>query len=126
LIEEIRGQMTEAVSAMRQNSEETESGMEVARQAREIFSTISKAIAEVTDQIQEVSASAKQMSNNAEQVNEASLVMKQIAEKTQVNTQDAVQSIDVQLAACEDVSVSAARLNEEAGRLQRMIHRFEV
>jgi methyl-accepting chemotaxis protein len=126
IIEEIRTHMATAVTAMNESSKETASGMKVAREANEIFASMRKSITEVTEQVQEVSASAEQMAANTQQVNEAVFVMKDIAELTLTHAQTTVNAVDEQLLSCEDVASSAEKLNREALKLQSLVSRFDV
>ncbi|GED70867.1 hypothetical protein BRE01_45690 [Brevibacillus reuszeri] len=126
LVEEIRASMTMVVDAMMKSNQETASGMEIVREANTIFAGIRTTVDEVTDQIQEVSASAEQMTSNSNQVNEAVTVMKQVADRTLSHVQKTVDSVQTQLLSCEEVASSAGRLNREAHRLQELVSRFEV
>lgn len=126
LIEEIRTYMATAVSAMSESSRETASGMQVASEASDIFTTIRQSIIEVTDQVQEVSASAEQMAANTQQVSEAVILMKEIANQALAYAKTTVNSVDEQLLSCEDVASSAEKLNREALRLQALVSKFDV
>ncbi|MGG0934660.1 HAMP domain-containing methyl-accepting chemotaxis protein [Brevibacillus centrosporus] len=126
LIEEIRTYMATAVSAMSESSRETASGMQVASEASDIFTTIRNSIIEVTDQVQEVSASAEQMAANTQQVSEAVILMKEIANQALAYAKTTVNSVDEQLLSCEDVASSADKLNREALRLQALVSKFDV
>ncbi|WP_419877861.1 methyl-accepting chemotaxis protein [Brevibacillus centrosporus] len=126
LIEEIRTYMATAVSAMSESSRETASGMQVASEASDIFTTIRNSIIEVTDQVQEVSASAEQMAANTQQVSEAVILMKEIANQALASAKTTVNSVDEQLLSCEDVASSADKLNREALRLQALVSKFDV
>ncbi|WP_183193011.1 methyl-accepting chemotaxis protein [Brevibacillus nitrificans] len=126
LIEEIRTYMATAVSAMSESSRETASGMQVASEASDIFTTIRNSIIEVTDQVQEVSASAEQMAANTTQVSEAVIIMKEIANQALAYAKTTVNSVDEQLLSCEDVASSAEKLNREALRLQALVSKFDV
>ncbi|MED1953601.1 HAMP domain-containing methyl-accepting chemotaxis protein [Brevibacillus centrosporus] len=126
LIEEIRTYMATAVSAMSESSRETASGMHVASEASDIFTTIRNSIIEVTDQVQEVSASAEQMAANTQQVSEAVIIMKEIANQALAYAKTTVNSVDEQLLSCEDVASSAEKLNREALRLQALVSKFDV
>lgn len=126
LIEEIRTYMATAVSAMSESSKETASGMHVASEASDIFTTIRNSIIEVTDQVQEVSASAEQMAANTQQVSEAVIIMKEIANQALAYAKTTVNTVDEQLLSCEDVASSAEKLNREALRLQVLVSKFDV
>ncbi|MED1723081.1 methyl-accepting chemotaxis protein [Brevibacillus parabrevis] len=126
LVEEIRAHMAVAVEAMNRNSKETESGMGVTQNASLIFADMRQVVLEVTEQIQEVSASAEQMRANTQRVNDSVGIMSKIAENTEMNVRRAVVSVGMQLSACEEVAVSANRLNGEANKLQEMVSKFEV
>ncbi|WP_312110242.1 methyl-accepting chemotaxis protein [Brevibacillus reuszeri] len=126
LVEEIRASMTMVVDAMMKSNQETASGMEIVREANTIFAGIRTTVDEVTDQIQEVSASAEQMTSNSNQVNEAVTVMKQVADRTLSHVKKTVDSVQTQLLSCEEVASSAGRLNREAHRLQELVSKFEV
>lgn len=126
LVEEIRANMSRVVDAMMKSNQETASGMEIVREASSIFAGIRTTVDEVTDQIQEVSASAEQMTSNSNQVNEAVTVMKQVADRTLSHVQKTVDSVQTQLLSCEEVASSAGRLNREAHRLQELVSKFEV
>ena len=59
-------------------------------------------------------------------MNDSVGIMSKIAENTEMNVRRAVVSVGMQLSACEEVAVSANRLNGEANKLQEMVSKFEV
>lgn len=126
LIEEIRAAMSATVASISRSSQQSVEGQVAVKEANEIFGAIRQSIMNVTEQMQEVSASASQMAGNTQQVTETVMVMKEIAEEALSYAEETVGAVDMQLASTEEVARSATRLNHEAHRLQQLVSKFEV
>jgi methyl-accepting chemotaxis protein len=126
LISEVQNEADKAVNAMEEGTKEVAMGTEVAASAGEAFEFIIKAISQVNEQIQEVSAASQQMAASAETAIEAIDHTTIQAE----NNSGAAQTINAlaeeQMAGVEEVHASIDGLNAVIGELEKSVAYFKI
>ena len=126
LITEIRLNIKQSVKYIESATSEVEIGAQVASQTETKFNQILNEMESISDQIQEVTATAQQISAGSE---ETTASVTDIAALTK-NSSDKAQSIaaatEQQLASMEEINSSAALLASMADQLQNIIGKFKV
>lgn len=126
LISEVQNEANKAVHAMEDGTKEVAMGTEVAASAGEAFEFIIKAISQVNEQIQEVSAASQQMAASAETAIEAIDRTTAQAENNSGVAQTISTLAQEQMAGAEEVHASVDGLNEVIGELETAVSFFKV
>ncbi|MHA7964154.1 methyl-accepting chemotaxis protein [Paenibacillus sp. CAU 1782] len=126
LVQLIQKDTRHAVEAVKVNSDETQSGMEIVTEAGRAFEQISNAINKVAGEIQEVSAGAEQMAASTDEVVKFMGEISGIAEKASGGVQNVSAATEQQLASMEEIAASAGSLSQMAEQLQEQVNKFKV
>lgn len=112
MIEQLQSGAKQAVTVMEASVYSTQITMEKADETQETLETIARGMQQVSDMINQIASAAEQQSSVAEQIN-ASVV-------SIVNlSSDSANS-------AEQTSQASSELNNLAGELKRLVHRFKV
>lgn len=126
LTAEIKQETDGVEQAVKNSLTSVEDGVKVITRAGESFETIVGAVKNMTDQIQEVSATSEQLSASAEQV---SASVTEIATGTQnisSNIETVAAAMEEQSATMNQVANVATTLTENAQALQQEVRKFKV
>ncbi|WP_145409612.1 methyl-accepting chemotaxis protein [Paenibacillus xylanexedens] len=115
-----------AMEAVKENSVETQSGMDIVTNAGNVFRRILEAVNKVADEIQEVSAGAQQIAASTDDVVKFMNKVSTISEKNSEGTHDVSAATEEQLASMEEIASSAASLAHMAEELQEQVTKFKV
>lgn len=126
LVQLIQNDTSQAVEAVKMNSDETQSGMEIVTAAGQAFENILNAVNKVAGEIQEVSAGAEQMAASTDEVVNYVEQISAIAEEASGGVHNASAATQQQLASMEEIASSAASLSKMAEDLQEQINKFKV
>jgi methyl-accepting chemotaxis protein len=126
LIGSMRGDITRAVESMARGANEVEKGVHSVSESGERFDAITKEIANVNIQIQEVAAAAEQMSASCEEVSATVEQLAHIAQDAAKNSQNVAAASEEQLASMEEISSSSAALSSMVQELLEQLAHFKV
>jgi methyl-accepting chemotaxis protein len=126
LVQLIQNDTRQAVEAVKMNSDETQSGMEIVTAAGQAFENISNAVNKVAGEIQEVSAGAEQMAASTDEVVHYVEKISAIAEEASGGVNNVSAATEQQLASTEEIASSAGSLSKMAEELQEQINKFKV
>ncbi|WP_027417611.1 methyl-accepting chemotaxis protein [Aneurinibacillus terranovensis] len=126
LIQEIQRDTQRSVQAMSHVKNEVQVGMDVAYESEEKFNLILDSMKQITQQIQEISATAQHISAGSKQVASSVTEMTQIAKEVSTNSQNVAASTEEQLSSMTEISASALSLSKMAGELQMMVGNFKI
>ncbi|MED1947691.1 MULTISPECIES: methyl-accepting chemotaxis protein [Brevibacillus] len=126
LVQLIQNDTRQAVEAVKMNSDETQSGMEIVTAAGQAFENISNAVNKVAGEIQEVSAGAEQMAASTDEVVHYVEKISTIAEEASGGVNNVSAATEQQLASTEEIASSAGSLSKMAEELQEQINKFKV
>ncbi|UIO42629.1 methyl-accepting chemotaxis protein [Brevibacillus brevis] len=126
LVQLIQNDTSKAVEAVKMNSDETRSGMEIVTAAGQSFENISNAVNKVAGEIQEVSAGAEQMAASADEVVNYVEQISAIAEEASGGVHNVSAATEQQQASTEEIASSADSLSKMAEELQEQINKFKV
>ncbi|MCQ4086440.1 methyl-accepting chemotaxis protein [Saccharibacillus sp. JS10] len=126
LIQAVQQEVSAIVENMEKGSTEVNHIAEVMDESGQLFSSISSQIADVNQQIEEVSAIAKQMSNESNQVDSSLEQLKAIGLETATNANEVASSSEKQLASMEEISAASTSLANLTQELLELIQRFRT
>lgn len=116
----------QAVTAVKENSVETQNGMEVVTKAGHAFEQILDAVNKVAGEIQEVSAGAEQMAASSDEVVKYMDEISTIAIGASEGTHNVSAATEEQLASMEEIAASSSSLSQMAEQLQEHVSKFKV
>ncbi|MGG0821954.1 methyl-accepting chemotaxis protein [Paenibacillus turicensis] len=117
---------SQAVAAVKENSVETENGMEVVTKAGHAFEQILNAVNKVAGEIQEVSAGAEQMAASSDEVVKYMEQISSIAMGASEGAHNVSAATEEQLASMEEIAASSSSLSQMAEQLQEHVNKFKV
>ncbi|WP_339299626.1 methyl-accepting chemotaxis protein [Paenibacillus sp. FSL R5-0623] len=126
LVQLIQKDTDHAVQAVKVNSSETESGIEMVTAAGQAFEQISDAVNKVAGEIQEVSAGSEEMSASTTEVVGYVSQISNIAGEAAGGVHNVSAATQQQLASMEEIASSAGSLSKMAEELQEQINKFKV
>jgi methyl-accepting chemotaxis protein len=126
LIQTIQEETTRAVGSMDEVIKEVESGTQVVHEAGDAFGRILLMAKQVSDQIQDVTASSEEMTANSYQVAQAVAGMTETAKTSAGNAETVAAASEQQLATIEEISASSETLSKLAHELQELVGKFKV
>lgn len=126
LVDNIKHNTQNAVSAMDSNRDKVTSGTEVIRQVEVIFQEIIEQIQGVSTEVQELAAISEQMSAGAQEISASTLELNSIANGSANSIQNIAAVSEEQLAAMEEVANSANLLSDMADDLNNLIEKFKT
>ncbi|MGZ4107351.1 MAG: HAMP domain-containing methyl-accepting chemotaxis protein [Tumebacillaceae bacterium] len=126
LIHAIEEETSQTAESMAQASQEVATGMSVVQSAGESFELIMKSIADVADQIRDVSAASEEMSTSTVGTVRAIQSISEVAEETASGTQNISAATQEQLASMEEITSSANGLSNMAEELHDLVSKFRV
>ncbi|GGJ08471.1 hypothetical protein GCM10010885_16990 [Alicyclobacillus cellulosilyticus] len=126
ILEGIRRNTEDSVTAMRRVSEEAESGRSVVQEAGASFAQIREAVDRVRDQVLDVSAATEEISAAVEEVTATIESMAQISREAVTESQNVAAAAEEQLASQQEISSAATSLSEMARSMRELVARFQV
>lgn len=126
LVHLIQQDTSQAVSAVKTNSVETQNGMEVVTKAGHAFEQILNAVNKVAGEIQEVSAGAEQMAASSDEVVKYMEQISSIAIGASEGAHNVSAATEEQLASMEEIAASSSSLSQMAEQLQEHVSKFKV
>lgn len=117
---------SQAVSAVKVNSVETQNGMDVVTKAGHAFEQILNAVNKVAGEIQEVSAGAEQMAASSDEVVKYMEQISSIAMGASEGAHNVSAATEEQLASMEEIAASSSSLSQMAEQLQEHVSKFKV
>lgn len=126
LVHLIQQDTSQAVSAVKANSVETQNGMEVVTKAGHAFEQILNAVNKVAGEIQEVSAGAEQMAASSDEVVKYMEQISSIAMGASEGAHNVSAATEEQLASMEEIAASSSSLSQMAEQLQEHVNKFKV
>jgi len=126
LIGEIQADTNKAVLAMNEGTKEVKKGTEVAFVAGQSFSEIALLIAEVSDQIRDISAASEQMASGSQRIVSSVKDIAQISKATTGQTQTISAATEEQSASIQGIASSSTDLSSLAGNLQAIVSKFRI
>ena len=126
LVQLIQQDTSQAVAAVKENSAETENGMEVVTKAGTAFEQILNAVNKVAGEIQEVSAGAEQMAASSDEVVKYMDQISSIAMGSSEGAHNVSAATEEQLASMEEIAASSSSLSQMSEQLQEQVNKFKV
>ena len=126
LIADIQQDTNKAVLAMNEGTIEVKKGTEVANAAGQSFSEIALLIAEVSDQIRDISAAIEQMASGSQQMVSSVKDIAQISKNVTVQAQTVSSATEEQSASIQEIASSSTDLSHMAGNLQAIVSKFRI
>jgi methyl-accepting chemotaxis protein len=126
LISSIQRETAKAVQSMDVGTKQFNEGIQTVTTAGHSFENIMRAVNDVANQIQEVSASTQQMSAGTEQVVQAVKTIELVAGESVASTQNVSAATEEQLATMDEIASASAALSTMAAELQMSISKFKI
>lgn len=126
LISSIQRETAKAVHSMDAGTKQFHEGIQTVTTAGLSFENIMRAVNDVANQIQEVSASTQQMSAGTEQVMQAVKTIESVAAESVASTQNVSAATEEQLATMDEIASASAALSKMAAELQSAISKFKI
>ncbi|MCP1135595.1 methyl-accepting chemotaxis protein [Paenibacillus polysaccharolyticus] len=126
IVQLIQQDTDHAVQAVKVNSNETETGIELVAAAGQAFEQISDAANKVAGEIQEVSAGSEEMSASTNEVVSYVGQISNIASEAAGSVHNVSAATEEQLASMEEIASSAGLLSKMAEELQGQVNKFKV
>ncbi|WP_052130028.1 methyl-accepting chemotaxis protein [Ureibacillus sinduriensis] len=126
IVSKIQTETQKAVQMMQEANLEVTNGVYLAEETGKTFNVIKHSIQDATLQTQELSAISEELSASVQQVNASIEEVAQLAKVTTDNAGQIAAVTEEQLAATEDVSISAASLSKLAENLRELVNKFKV
>ncbi|PYE45584.1 methyl-accepting chemotaxis protein [Paenibacillus barcinonensis] len=126
LIQSVQQEVRAIVDYMEKGSDEVTHIAEVMNESGELFLSISTQIADVNEQIEQVSAIAKQMSGESHQVDSSLEQLKLIGHETADHASQVASASEKQLASMEEITAASAALAHLTQELLELIQRFRT
>ncbi|WP_042201115.1 methyl-accepting chemotaxis protein [Paenibacillus camerounensis] len=126
LVQLIQDDTNHAIEAVKVNSSETESGIEIVTAAGQAFGQITEVVNKVAGEIQEVSAGSEEMSASTDESVRYMEQISNIAQESSGEVHNVSAATEEQLASMEEIASSASALSKMAEELQEQINKFKV
>lgn len=126
LIGEIQGDTDQAVNAMHDGTQEVRRGAEVVNAAGIAFKDIMTVVAQLSEQVKEISAAIQQMAGGSQQIVHSVKTIDELSKKSAVESQSVSAATEEQLASIEEVATSSQALARLAQDLQTAVTKFRV
>jgi len=126
LISEIQVETNTAVSAMGNGTKEVKLGSEVVNASGQVFREITTLIANVSDQIKEISADIEQMAKGGQQIVGTVGKINIISKKAVAESQTVSAATEQQSASLEEIASSSQNLAILASNLQAAVDKFKI
>ena len=126
LIEEIRGQTDQAITAMETGVETVEQGFEAVNRNRQAFFDISGAVRMLNTSSGEISGLAAAIAEDASRVRAQIEDVASVAEESSASTEQVSASTEETSASSEEVSAAASRVAQTAVSLAELARRFNI
>lgn len=125
LITAVQINTEKAVQMMIKGSTEVNAGFEVVRNTEGAFTNIEASIKEVKSQFEQIIQLSNTMEHSICNVQKQTIELTSIADESATNTIKAATISDQELASMEEITTSAKSLENAAGGLQSLIHKFK-
>lgn len=126
LITSIQSETQNAVESMDKGTKEVEKGIEVVHYAGSSFKHIHQFVANVSEQIKEITSSIQQISQGTEKMVETAGEIEEIAVETSAQSQDVSAATEQQLASMQEIAAASSALANMAEELQDSIKKFKI
>jgi methyl-accepting chemotaxis protein len=126
LVGDIEGEMTNALTAMSQSSQEVDDGAKDVAHTSEMLEEIVKGVQLLSDKVQTISAAAEEINASTAEVLETMRSVSEIAEHNAESAVDVSAATEEQTAAVEEIGASATHLSSLAAELQELVERFRT
>lgn len=126
LIEEIQKEIEQTVEGVNLGSKEVQIGLEVTKQAGEMFSEILNAANKVSSQIQEVSSATEQISASTQEMTATSDELSSTISKTSDSSKQIEQTIEEQAQSMVSIVEASDKLSSMSRDLKELITFFKV
>jgi len=126
LIGIIQEEVKQSLRDMYTTNEEVIKGLHVVEEAGSSFKGIEKSVAEVVNEINQVSNSVNQLIKDTQSVNKAISFVKSVSENTNHGTQEIMASTEEQLGSVEEIATATTSLARMAEELQELINQFKI
>lgn len=126
LIGEIQGDTHKAVEAMKNGTQEVETGAKVVKEAGYAFEQIAKLIQEVTEQVRGISQEIEEISQGNERIVSSIQQVDEISKSIAEQTQNVSASTEEQSASVEEIASSSQILARMTEELQQNLRKFKV
>lgn len=126
LIQSVQQEVQDIVGNMEKGSAEVTHIAEVMNESGDLFTSISSQIADVNQQIAQVSTIAQQMSGESQQVDSSLEQLKTIGLETAAHASEVASASEKQLASMEEITAASASLAHLTQELLELIQRFRT
>ncbi|MBO1510207.1 methyl-accepting chemotaxis protein [Metabacillus bambusae] len=126
LISEIQRDMARSIDGMNQVTYEVKEGLEIANTTKTNFVEIMEATNLVSEQIDNMAATAEQISAGSQEVTSSFMTIAEISKQASTSTQEVAASAEEQVNSMEEITSSAQSLSDMAVDLREMIKRFKI
>ncbi len=126
LIGEIQGDTDQAVVAMSEGTREVKVGSEVVAAAGQAFAEITGLVAQVSDQVQDISQVMQRMSQGSEQIVTSVHTVSNLSQAAMGEAQTVSAATEEQSASMEEIASSSRALANLAQDLQEAVSRFRL
>lgn len=126
IIQEIQTDIQHSIAGMQEGIGAVQFGTQLSAQAGEAFNTISNAVSEVYEQIQQVSGSIQQLNTGSEEMVTSIESVKAISQDFSSSTQEVAAAAEEQNASMEEVAAASQTLAKMAEKLQDSIRSFKL
>ncbi len=126
LISEILGDTETAVTAMSEGTREVSLGTQVVHESGQAFQSISLLVAEVSDQVRDISAAMQQMASGSQQIVDSVRDIDTISKQTTGKSQTVSAAAQEQSATGEEIAASVAALEKMTEELEQVVGKFTL
>lgn len=126
LIGEIQDDTNKAVIAMKEGTNEVNTGAELVDTAGKAFQDIAVLIVEVSDQVKGISTEIQQMASGSQQIVSSVNEIDTVSKKTAIEAQTVSAATQEQSASMEEIAASSQTLAKMAYDLQEVVSQFRL
>lgn len=124
MIASIQQATNQAVQAIHNGSDSVKGGLVATHESQETFTTISRSVDEVNNNVVTVAEAIEQIRSMTESISQSSIQVRKLAESTAFTAQETSAATEEQLAVNEEISSSSQSLARLAENLQKEVNRF--
>jgi methyl-accepting chemotaxis protein len=126
ILKEIQQDTNNSVSNIEYVKQEVDEGVKVATETQDRFDEILMALKKIVVEIHEISSVSRFIEDGAQHLNISMDEVRQIAEETNLGTQQIASSSQEQLASSEEITASSLSLSNMADDLRNLISNFKI
>ncbi|GAA0358251.1 methyl-accepting chemotaxis protein [Bacillus horti] len=125
-ISHVQREVTEVIEHIQQQVNVTNKESAKGEETNKAFQTISESIFQVVKSVEGIAGLVSQQKSSVNQMMEDVQHVAAVAEETSAGAEQVSSTTEEQTAVMEEIAATAHSLREEAGKLQKQIHRFTV